>query len=140
MRRLVFKIRSSCISCLRQDTAVKAPPPPPLPTDRIRPSAPVAVSGLDHAGQLYCTDAGDSKKHILLFTCVVVRAVHLELVNSLNFDNFALAIRRFAARRGIPSVFYSDNARTFRSIHDKITALFGRSGPSWKFIASLSPW
>ena len=60
----------------------------------------------------------------------MVRAVHLELVNSLNLDDTALAIRRFAARRGIPSVFYSDNARTFHSIHNKITTLFERPGPS----------
>ena len=69
-----------------------------------------------------------------------VRAVHLELVDSLNFDDTALAIRRFTARCGIPSVFYSDNARTFRSIHNKITTLFERPGPSWKFISTRSPW
>ena len=68
VRRLVHKIRSSCVSCLRQDTAGQAPPPPPLPTDRIHPSASFAVSGLDHASSLYCTDSGDSKKYILLFT------------------------------------------------------------------------
>ena len=127
-------------SCLRQDTAVKAPPPPPLPTDRIHPSASFAVSGLDHAGPLYCTDSGDSKKYILLFTCAVVWAVHLELVDSLNFYDTALAIRWFAAHRGIPSVFYSDDARTFRSIYNKITSLFGSPGPSGKSIAPRSPW
>ena len=140
MRRLVHKILSSCVSCLRQDTAVKAPPTPPLSTDRIHPSAPFSVSGQDHAGPLYCTDAGDSKKYILLFRCTMVRAVHLELVDPLNFDDTALATRRYAARRGIPSVFYSDNARTFCSIHNKITSLFGRPGPSWKFIVPRSPW
>ena len=60
--------------------SVKAPHPPPLQRDRIHPSVPFSVSGLDHKGPLYCADAGDSKKSILLFTCVVVRAVHLELV------------------------------------------------------------
>ena len=75
--------------------AVKAPPPPLLPTDCIHPSAPFAVSGLDHAGPLHCIDSGDSKKYIVLFTCAVVRAVHIELVDSLNFDDTALAIRRF---------------------------------------------
>ena len=54
--------------------------------------------------RLYCTDAGDSKEYILLFTCVEVRVVHLEFVYTLNFDDTALAIRRFAARRYIPSV------------------------------------
>ena len=67
----------------------------------------------------------------------MVLAVHLELVDSLNFDDTALAIRRFAVRRGILSVFYSDNARTFCSVHNKITSLFGRPGPSWK---GGSPW
>ena len=85
-------------------------------------------------------DSGDSKKYILFFKCAVVRAVHLELVDSLNFDDTTLAIQRFAARHGIPSVFYSDNVRTFRSINNKIITLFERPGPSWKFIAPRSPW
>ena len=89
MRRLAHKIR---ISCLRQDTAFESPLPPPLSTDCIHPCAPFSVCGLDHAGPLYCTDSGDSKKYILLFMCAVVRAVHLELVDSLNFDDTALAL------------------------------------------------
>ena len=49
--------RQSSFTGFRQDTLVKAPP---LPTDCIHPSALFFVSGVDHAGQLYCTDAEDS--------------------------------------------------------------------------------
>ena len=46
---------------------------------------------------------------IILFTCGVIRAIHLELVPALSTG----AIRRFVARRGLPRVLYSDNAKGF---------------------------
>ena len=64
VHRLVHKILSSCVSSLRQNTAVKSLPPPPLPTDRIHPSAPFAVSGLDHAGPLYYREI-----HFIVHVC-----------------------------------------------------------------------
>ncbi|GFU23796.1 integrase catalytic domain-containing protein [Trichonephila clavipes] len=42
------------------------------------------------------------------------RTVHLELVTALPTNNFLLSLRRFKARRGRPSVVYTDNGTNFR--------------------------
>ena len=44
------------------------------------------------------------------------------------------------ARRGIPAIIMSDNAKGFDSAKKKIVATFGTDGPCWKNIAPLSPW
>ena len=77
---------------------------------------------------------------MLLFTCAVVRAVHLELVDSLSVKDTLLALRRFAARRGVPSVIYCDNAKGFQGTSKQLEGVFGHLTPEWKFIAPRAPW
>lgn len=81
-----------------------------------------------------------NKFYILLFTCAVVRAVHLELTDSMSMNDCMFALRRFAARRGLPSVFYSDNAQTFVGVSRKLKQMFGPLAPNWKFILPRAPW
>jgi hypothetical protein len=85
--------------------------------------------------------------YLLLFTCGVVRAVHLELTASLGLDDFLCAFRRFCARRGVPSVIYSDNARTFkaaarilREAASRVGSLSPSPAPQWRFNAPFAPW
>ncbi|KAF2348746.1 Integrase catalytic core, partial [Trinorchestia longiramus] len=54
-----------------------------------------------------------TKMYILLFTCVNVRAVHLELVSDMTTAAFLAAFVRFTNRYGVPSTLYSDNAPSF---------------------------
>ena len=42
---------------------------------------------------------------------MMVRAVHLELVEDMSADEFLLCLRHFIARRGVPRQIISDNAR-----------------------------
>ncbi|CAG7818098.1 unnamed protein product [Allacma fusca] len=53
------------------------------------------------------------KVWICLFTCFTSRAIHLELVSSMSYEGFLLALRRFMSRRGRPSDMYSDNGLNF---------------------------
>ena len=50
----------------------------------------------------------EKKSYILLFTCSVTRAIHLELLPDQTKEEFIRALKRLIARRG-----YSDNAKTF---------------------------
>ena len=45
-----------------------------------------------------------------LFTCVAVRAFHLEIVADLSVEEFLLALRHFISRRGKPQKIVLDNA------------------------------
>ena len=96
--------------------------------------------GLDFAGPLFCSDFPNHKFYLLLFTCSVVRGIHLEITDSLALPDCILAVRRFISRRGLPSTIYSDNAKTFKAFSKQIGAIFGHLAPSWRFIAPLSPW
>ncbi|GFS90529.1 integrase catalytic domain-containing protein [Trichonephila clavipes] len=63
---------------------------------------------------LYVNNFGELQKfYIVLFTCGVTRALHLELVSDMTTNSFLLAFRRFLVRRGSCKVIYSGNAKTF---------------------------
>lgn len=49
-----------------------------------------------------------------MFTCLTIRAIHLEISESLSTDSTIMALRRMIARRGTPSVIYSDNGTNLR--------------------------
>ena len=51
-----------------------------------------------------------------------------------------LALRRFAARRGFPSVIYSDNSKSFTGAQTQLLKQFGHICPQWRFISPRSPW
>ena len=51
-----------------------------------------------------------------------------------------LALRRFAARRGLPRIMYSDNAPTFKGADSQLQRVYGHLAPEWRFIVPHSPW
>ncbi|GFW51728.1 integrase catalytic domain-containing protein [Trichonephila clavipes] len=81
-RRVVRAILRQCIKCKRLTAGKVNPDPAPLPPDRIHRVAAFQITGADLAGPL--SIRGGSKAWIVLFTCAVYRAVHLELVSSLS--------------------------------------------------------
>ena len=89
------------------------------------------------------------KVYITLFTCCVTRAAHLELVEDLEAVTFRTCIRKFIARRGMPSLIVSDNAKTFQATQEALSRSFNypevRSYLSdqrleWKFNPEKAPW
>ncbi|GFV87229.1 integrase catalytic domain-containing protein [Trichonephila clavipes] len=84
----------------------------PLTALRVEQSAPFSVVGIDFGGPLYTKD--ENKHYIVLFTCAVTRALHLEQVNNLTTETFLLALQRFISRRGLCSKILTDNAKTFK--------------------------
>ena len=74
------------------------PPPPPFTNTEVDFAGPLYTSGI------YDSDKSVKKCYIALFTCALTRAVHLEIVESLDVDAFIRSFRRFTARRGVPFV------------------------------------
>lgn len=69
-----------------------------------------ANSGLHFLGPLTVVIGRRSEKRYgLLITCLVDRAVHLEVVHSMGSDSFIIALWRFIVHCGKPEVFFSDN-------------------------------
>ncbi|GBO02493.1 hypothetical protein AVEN_70402-1 [Araneus ventricosus] len=145
-RRIIRKALKTCTVCKRFDAKHSEVQAAPLPEDRVRDSATFETTGIDLAGPLYLRDG--SKAWVVLYTCAVYRAVHLELVTSLTTDKFLLSLRRFIARRGRPSIIYTDNgsnsAGSDQALNkvdwNKIKDDTSVSRIQWKFIPPSSLW
>ena len=86
----------------------------PLPKDRLTAYQPPFTStSMDMFGPLYVKHGrGTAKRWGCLFTCLTTRSIHLELVNSLETDDF-MCLRRFMNRRGEVSELRCDNGSNF---------------------------
>ena len=118
-----------CARCNRFDNRPIAQPAPYLPSFRANEAPAFTLTGLDHCGPFYCRDEGDRKYYVLLLTCAVTRSLHLEVVGSLEMNDTLLGLRRFAARRGLPSVIFSDNSTTFQSVQNHMYTIFRNHSP-----------
>ena len=83
-----------------------------------------------------------------MYACSLTRAVHLDLLKSLETSEFIGSLKRFIARRGRPEIIYSDNGSTFKAaekwlkrvqqdgrFHDLLTGLTIK----WQFNPSRAP-
>ena len=70
---------------------------------------PYFHTGMDYTSHLMVREGTNYKKmHILIFTCMNIRAVHIELVSDLSKRSLVLALPRFINIYGVPSHLYSD--------------------------------
>ena len=156
-RQLVKRIISKCVTCRKvEGPPFRSVPTPPLPQSRVQQSLVFQFTGIDYAGPLYVhdqTNQTSSKMYICLFTCAVVRAIHLELVEDQTTDAFLRAFRRFISRRGVPECIISDNAKTFKAGAQELqtikTQILGTGSSqqflahhniTWKFLTERAPW
>ncbi|XP_068674528.1 uncharacterized protein [Montipora foliosa] len=116
LRRLTKRVVKACSHCRRFGAvACAAPPVAPLPEDRTEGTTPFQVIGVDYAGLLIrkVSKKKQWKAYFLLYSCSLTRAIHLELIPTLDTLDFIWSFKRFIARRGRPRKVYSDNGRTF---------------------------
>ena len=135
-RSFVRSVIHHCHVCRRYEgKSYGAPPPPPLPSFRVEEAPPFTFLGVDFAGPLYIrSENGSRKVWICLYTCCVVRAVHLDLVVDLTAPCFLLSFRRFVARRGLPRKILSDNGKTFKAAAKSLHQV------KWEFNVPKAPW
>ncbi|XP_023705567.1 uncharacterized protein LOC111863452 [Cryptotermes secundus] len=152
-RQTIKKALHHCLPCKISKNTRGQEIEAPLPADRLKPTKPFTVTGVDFAGPLYVKVGSLTQKaYIVLFTCATTRALHLELASDMGTDKFLMAFRRFSGRRGIPQTIYFDNVRTFHAASKELAELsqvfadqrtsqhFAHNGISWKFIASRAAW
>ncbi|UYV79156.1 hypothetical protein LAZ67_17001281, partial [Cordylochernes scorpioides] len=110
-KRTIRSIISACATCHRYNSKRVQTESIPIPATRIGSTPAFGVIGVDLAGPL--TESGGKKIWVVLYTCAVYRAVHLELTKTVSTEGFLDTFRRFVARRGRPSIVYSDNSLNF---------------------------
>ncbi|GFY26472.1 integrase catalytic domain-containing protein [Trichonephila clavipes] len=110
-RKTVQRVISKCVLCKIYAAKRIKSIPAPLPENRVQEALVFEITGVDLAGPLHLRDG--KKAWILLFTCAVYRAIHLELIQNFSTNGFLLGFRRFIARRGKPKIIYSDNGTNF---------------------------
>ena len=111
----VKSVVDSCFLCKKQKRGPMTQQMGPLPEERSRVDEPPFSSvGVDYFGPVNVKHGrGSTKRYGCLFTCLVTRAIHLEVAHSLSSDAFLLAFHRFTARRGKPLRIWSDNGTNF---------------------------
>jgi hypothetical protein len=152
-RQTIKQVLHSCLPCIIAKGLPRGQIEAPLPTDTITPLRPFAVTGIDYAGPLFVNVGNTPKKcYIALFTCVTIRAVHLEFCLDMSTDKFLLALQRFTGRRGVPNTVYTDNAQTFHAAKGELRELctvlsaakthqyFAEQGICWTFITPRAAW
>ena len=147
-RNLVHHVLQKCARpCKRLESkAFNSVETPPLPEFRVRQSFPFATTGVDYPGPLLVRQVFDEhdtnmyKVWIVLYTCAVTRAIHLDVVPNSSASAFIRSLKRFIGRRGVPNLMISDNATCFKNEEVKLNAELIQLRVKWKFIVEAAPW
>ena len=85
-----------------------------LPAERVAYEPAFTNTGMDFFGPFYVKqNRGHVKRYGVIFTCLSVRAVHIEVAQDLSADSFLCALRRFKARRVHVKSLRSDRGTNF---------------------------
>jgi len=111
----VRKTIGNCYICRKRNSTVGKQLMADLPSCRLQVDQPAFSSvGVDYFGPLLVKQGRATvKRYGCVFTCLTMRAIHIEIAHSLNTDSFLNALRRFIARRGKPQQIFSDNGTNF---------------------------
>lgn len=159
-RRSIRSVLHKCMICYRVKPRLASQLMGQLPKERLTPSRPFAVTGLDLCGPIYVKE-GTKRKYIqvkaylAIFICMASKAVHIEVVQDASTEAFIRAFRRFISRRGRCHTIFSDcgsnfigaNRRfkelreTFTNQHnrDTIVAAAADEHIIWKFNVPMAP-
>lgn len=123
---LIRSIVGKCVICKRLRAPFEMQKMADLPSDRIEESPPFRNCGMDVFGPFQVSEGVNTRRSIstkkawgLLFTCLVSRAVHIELLPSLDTPSFINAYRRFVCVRGPCQRLRSDHGTNFVGAHNQ---------------------
>ena len=147
----IKKILANCSICKKFNSlAFKYPKVTDLPKHRVDMIRPYKHTGLDYTGHIFVrSNNKDIKMYLLIFTCLSIRAIHIEIVPDMTANQFVLALIRFVNLYGIPSHIYSDNDRSIVAGANLVSEVFASSEFKENFdkfnikhirIPMYSPW
>ncbi len=115
-REAVRRHQRQCGECRKWKGQPEVPRMADLPLARQQLFKPAFFStGMDCFGP-YMIKIGrrNEKRWGILFKCLTTRAVHIDLLASIDSDSFLMSLRRFFARRGKPYELLSDQGTNFK--------------------------
>ena len=110
---------NKCVTCKKLRGPVIQQRMPDLPADRTEVAPPFTNVGFDVFGPWMIRSrkarggAANSKRWGLVITCLSSRAIHIELLESMDASSFICALRRFFAFRGPVSILRCDRGTNF---------------------------
>lgn len=158
IRVAVRNVIKNCQHCKNEKAKPQVPEMSPLPDYRLMAfEKPFSYVGVDYFGPITVTvGRRHEKRWVAIFVCLVVRAVHIEIVSSLNTSSCIMATRNFMLRRGPPKLIFCDNATSFHGTESELRRnmkeidrirlqnessinLPGEVRTKWKFNTPLAP-
>lgn len=163
-------ISKKCTACIRHSKEAAQQLMAPLPAVRTEIAPPFSRVGVDFAGPFVLrrlpatiaalrkavsdTPKGTTtiKGWVVVFVCLVTRAVHLDVAKGLDTESFLACFSRMTARRGLCSEIWSDNGTNFVGANNEIRRVLddwnnhlplqqlAEIGTTWKFITPGAPF
>ncbi|UYV64927.1 hypothetical protein LAZ67_3002467 [Cordylochernes scorpioides] len=120
-RQTVLRTIRKCPRCRLSRASPVIPEMGQLPHYRLAAyQRPFTFTGLDAFGPFTVTvGRRHEKRWVIIFTCLVTRAIHLEVVHALSTDEFMMGLSQFIDTRGRPDTIYSDNRTNFNIINSR---------------------
>lgn len=118
-KRIISSIIHQCITCRKLRGKIETQKMADLPVDRLSTDPPFSYVGLDVFGPWKITarrtrgGKANSKRWAVLFTCMSIRAIHIEVIESLDTSSFINALQRFFSIRGPAKQIRSDCGTNF---------------------------
>ena len=151
-RRLARKVKADCVTCRKLFRKPATQLMAALPPERITPDLPAFhFVGVDVFGPFHVVCRRSTvKRYGCIFTCLCCRAVHLEVLETLEADSFINGFRRFISRRGMPAKVFCDNGTNFVAAEaelrdawarhsDALGNFVTRKGIEWRFNPPSAP-
>ena len=114
-RTAIKSVIRKCFFCQVRRAQLMFPYMAELPAGRVAYGEPPFTNcGVDLFGPVTIKQGRKRlKRWVVLYTCLTVRCIHLEVVENADTDSFISALRRFVNRRGRPTDMYSDCGTNF---------------------------
>lgn len=153
IRPTVKYVVSRCMFCKIRKARPQIPRMGDLPVARMaHHQRPFTYCGVDLFGPMsVAVGRRHEKRYGVIFTCLTIRAVHIEIVHFISTDSLIMALRRMAARRGWPRHIMSDNGTNLRGADTELKRSLleldngalrdeaANNAAEWSFIPPLSP-
>ena len=155
LRSAARRVIRKCIPCQKMNNLpYRNPNMSDLPETRVVRTRPFEHIGIDYFAPLTARCHNEIiQAYGIVLTCATTRLVHLEIVKDTTTNGLLLALRRFFARRGVPTTITSDNAPNFtlgeqmlrgvafqKTMDTSFKSAMATKEIEWRTITPYAPW